>query len=222
MFRERYRQLFDAIKPREALLASTLRAAETRSARRPSRRLRPALILAAVCLCGALSLPVMAAVEPLYQAMYQISPGAAQFFKPVKRAHEDNGIRMEVLSASVHDKVAEIYVTLRDLTLNRVDATTDLFDSYSINTPFDCQATCRQVGFDSKSKTATFFIQITQTGNQKITGDKITFTLREFLSGKQKFSGPLGQVQLEKVPQNAAVEGAADVRGFSGTVPSQY
>ncbi len=222
MFKERYRQLFETINPREALISSTIHAAENRSAGRMSRRLRPALILAAICLCGTLSLPVMAAVEPLYQAMYQISPGAAQFFKPVSLTDEDNGIRMEVLSASIHGEVAEIYVTLRDLTQNRVDATTDLFDSYSINTPFDCTATCRQVQFDRDTGTATFFIQITQTGNQKITGDKITFTLREFLSGKQRYSGPIDQIALDDLSQSAAVSEPVDIRGFSGTVPEQY
>ena len=77
---------------------------------------------------------------------------------------------------------------MQDLTGDRIDGTTDLYDSYSINRPFDSSASCQRVGYDEKTKTATFLISITEWGNQKITGDKITFSVKEFLSHKKNYS----------------------------------
>lgn len=64
-----------------------------------------------------LAAPVMASNLPaIYQLMYLVSPEAAQFFVPVQKACKDNGIRMEVVTANIHDNTAEIYITLQDLT----------------------------------------------------------------------------------------------------------
>lgn len=95
---------------------------------------------------------------------------------------------MEVVSAYIHGNVAEIYITMQDLTGDRIDDTIDLYDSYSINSPFDSSASCERVGYDEKTKTATFLISITECGNQKIAGDKITFSVKEFLSHKKNYS----------------------------------
>jgi hypothetical protein len=83
--------------------------------------------------------------------------------------------------------IAEIYITMQDLTGERIDETTDLYDSYSINRPFDSSASCQRVGYDEKTKTATFLITIYEWGTQKIAGDKITFSVKEFLSHKRKY-----------------------------------
>lgn len=65
---------------------------------------------------------------------------------------EDNGIKIEVVSVYLHDNIAEVYITMQDLTeQHRVDATMDLFDSYSINRPFDSTAHCKFVGWITKS-----------------------------------------------------------------------
>ena len=92
------------------------------------------------------------------------------------------------MNCSNCQNVAEIYITMQDLTGDRIDGTTDLYDSYSINRPFDSSASCQRVGYDEKTKTATFLISITEWGNQTIAGDKITFLVREFLSHKKNYS----------------------------------
>lgn len=123
--------------------------------------------------------------------MYLANPALAsiaQFFMPVQKSSEANGIKMEVVSAYIHGNVAEIYITMQDLTGDRIDDTIDLYDSYSINSPFDSSASCERVGYDEKTKTATFLISITECGNQKIAGDKITFSVKEFLSHKKNYS----------------------------------
>ena len=96
-------------------------------------------IAACLCLVFILAVPVMAASMPaFYNMLYTVSPATAQFFKPVQLSCEDNGIRMEVSAAYIHENIAEIYISVQDLEGTKFDETIDLFDSYQINTPFDC------------------------------------------------------------------------------------
>ena len=74
---------------------------------------------AAACLCliCGLAIPAMAAFSPsFYELLYAVTPATAQFFKPVQRSCEDNGIRMEVTAAYIHENTAEIYLSMQDLT----------------------------------------------------------------------------------------------------------
>lgn len=150
---------------------------------------KPIAIVAMLVVCILTATPVLAANVPaVFELMYHVSPTVTQFFMPVQKSYEDNGIKMEVVSTYIHDDTAEIYITLQDLTGDRVDETTDLNDSYSIHRPFDSSATCQRVGYDESTKTATFLISITEWGNKKIVGDKITFSVREFISDKHKYN----------------------------------
>lgn len=191
MFREQYRQLNKQVNPNNNLIQETIYKAEKYGRKVDSKVYvfrKPIIALVSMCLCISLGMPALAAsVEPIYQLMYMVSPSVAQFFMPVQKADEDNGIKMEVISAYIHDNVAEIYITMQDLTQNRMDETTDLFDSYNINRPFDSLAHCECVGYDENTKTATFLITIEESGGKNITGDKITFTVREFLSHKKTY-----------------------------------
>lgn len=150
----------------------------------------PKLVTATVAavLCLSIATPALAANVPsVFELMYLVSPSIAQFFMPIQKSDEDNGIKMEVVSAYIHDNIAEVYITLQDLIGNRIDETTDLYDSYSIHRPFDSSASCQRVGYDEKTKTATFLITINEWGTQKIVGDKITFSVKEFLSHKKNY-----------------------------------
>lgn len=192
MFRENYKSLFSQIKPDEKLIHSVLQSDLNKVCRRKKKFYsfcKPALAFVSICICISLAIPVLAAnVDPIYQLMYMVSPQIAQFFMPIEKLDENNGIKMQVVSAYIHDNIAEVYVTMQDQTKhNRIDATTDLFDSYSINRPFDSTAHCDRVGYDESTKTVTFLITIEEWGMQKIVGDKITFSVREFLSHKKNY-----------------------------------
>ena len=146
---------------------------------------KPIAVALVTVLCLIFGTPVLAANVPtVYRLMYLVSPSVAQFFMPVQRSDESDGIKMEVVSAYIHGDTAEIYITLQDLLSDRIDDTTDLYDSYSINRPFDSAISCKRIGYDEESRTATFLIKITEWGSQDIKGDKITFSMREFLSHK--------------------------------------
>ena len=154
---------------------------------------------AAACLCliCGLAIPAMAAFSPsFYELLYAVTPATAQFFKPVQRSCEDNGIRMEVTAAYIHENTAEIYLSLEDLTGRSFDETVDLFDSYRLHTPFDCTGHCKLASYDPDTHTATFLVTLEQWDRQSIEGEKLTFSVQKLLSGKKTWEGILDGVDL--------------------------
>lgn len=203
MFRGKYKHMIDQVHPSNELLCDVLKSVHSRDKKKNvliSSFRKPVTAIIALCICISLAIPVLAAtVEPIYQLMYMVSPSIAQFFMPVQRSDEDNGIKTEVVSAYIHDNVAEIYITMQDLTGDRIDESTDLYDSYSVNRPFDSSASCQRAGYDEKTKTATFLITIYEWGDQKIAGDKITFSVKEFLSHKKNYDNIEIPIDLSSV-----------------------
>jgi len=203
MFKETYKSMYDKIIPDKGIVSDTI--SSKRITKSVSKRFlplyrRPVIVSIVLVFCLMISIPVLAASIPtVYELMYFVSPGVAQFFKPVQESCENNGIKMEVVSTYIHDNTAEIYVTIQDLTGNRVDATTDLFDSYSIHRPFSSVSGCQRVGFDETTNTATFLISITELDNKNITGDKITFSVREFISDKHIYDGIPLEIDLSDI-----------------------
>ncbi len=184
--------------------------------RRKSSLRRWCAIAACLCLFFSLAVPTMAASIPaFYNMLYAVSPATAQFFKPVQLSCEDNGIRMEVVAAYIHGDTAEIYISMQDLEQTRFDETIDLFDSYRINTPVDCTGHCELAGYDPDTQTATFLITIEQWNGQNIIGDKLTFSVREFLSNKKTYEGIIEGVSIDNLERNTATQ-TVYPRGLSG------
>ncbi len=153
---------------------------------------RAVALVAIIVLSITTSVPVLAATtEPGYFMLYQLSPSLAQKLKPVQLSCVDNGIKMEVESAYIHENEANIAVSIQDLEGDRIDQTIDLYDSYRINSPFDSTGSCMRLNYDEETGKATFLITISQWGDHEIRGDKITFYVREFLSHKQQFEGEI-------------------------------
>ena len=181
-------------------------------------RKRLVALAAAVLLCFTAAVPALAAadVEPAYKLLYAVLPAAAQSLKPVKECCVDNGIQMEVVSACIDGDTAQVFIAMKDLEGSRIDATTDLFDSYDIRNSLDNSGTCKFEGFDEKTGTATFCIYIKQHENAAFTGDgdeKITFTVSEFLSGKTIYNGELEDVDLSDANAEPQVLNNVDIRG---------
>lgn len=198
----------EQVNPTAELVEQTISAVEKRDAcgcmgKRVSKRIwRPVLTLAAVlilCLGGFSALA--ASDEATYQFLYQLSPRLAQSLKPVREACEDQGIRMEVVSVKLSDNTADIVVSLQDMEGDRLDETTDLFDSYSLNRPFGGSAGCQMLGFDAKSRTVYFAIHMEEQGGTSIAGSKITFSIKRLLSQKT-------EVEDEVIP--LALDGLGD------------
>ena len=129
---------------------------------------------------------VAADFSPAYEFLYTLSPSAAQKLKPVSMISEDNGIKIEVISAYVESGEAKILISVQDLEEDRIDETTDLFDSFSINTSFDCSSSCENIKYDVRDGNSRFLISISQWDKYDIADEKITFSVREILSNKKR------------------------------------
>jgi len=149
-----------------------------------SSRFVIALAAALVMLFGASLSAVAAGSDAVYQILYGFSPSVAQMVKPVNKSCTDNGIRMEVISADIIGSEAYIYISMEDITGDRVDSTIDLFDAYDINRNFDCAAGCERVSFDEETGKALFLIHMQSMDGKDIRRGKITFSVWKFLSRK--------------------------------------
>ena len=150
------------------------------------------------------SLPVLAGTFPtVYELMYLVSPAVAQFYQPVQLSDEYDGIRMEVVAAYIHEETAEIYITLQDLEGDRLDETTDLYDSYSIHMPYSAIGNCRKVGYDPESGILTYLITVTQENGRKIEGEKLTFSVGGYLGQKQEYENIEIPIDLTQVTEGS-------------------
>lgn len=213
----RYRSMNESIAPDSALVADTLSRMEQKQ-KRPTHRLRRvAAVAAAAALAVGCCTPALAANVPaVYETLYAVSPAAAQFFMPVNEVCEDNGVRMEVVSAAIYGDTAEIYLTMQDTTGELFDGTLDLYDSYSLNVPVRTwqSSGCTLVDYDTETSTATFLLEIKNGSHEQFTASKYTFSVKQLLTGRQDQDGILVDAGLSHVPQNAATE-RHDINGAS-------
>lgn len=175
-----------------------------------------ALIIAAVlCFSLAVTAGASAMNGPLYDILYAVFPSVAQSLKPVNVSCVDNGIRMEVVSASVEGSKAKIYISMQDIEGVRIDETIDLYDSYHIKQPFDSTGFCSKVSYDEKTKTATFLITITRTDGKDIKNGTVTFSVGEFMSKRGYFSGYIDEIDLSTADENAEIQNEVDKNGYA-------
>ena len=168
------------------------------------------------------SLPVLAGTFPtIYELMYLVSPAVAQFYQPVQLSDEYDGIRMEVVAAYIHEETAEIYITLQDLEGDRLDETTDLYDSYSIHMPYSAIGNCRKVGYDPESGILTYLITVTQENGRKIAGEKLTFSVGGYLGQKQEYEKIEIPIDLTQVTEEAYQYVDTPARGGTMTSHSE-
>lgn len=187
---------------------------------RMHRRHRFPMIVAAILLCMTLTVSALAAadVEGVYEMLYAVSPTIAQKLKPVQMSCVDDGIELTVISADVEGDTARVLVGLRDLEGDRVDGTCDLYDSYDINLPSDTVAGCTFAEFDESTRTAVFLVEVSRGDGKDIKGDKITFSLREFLSGSTEYydNVDLDLTQVEMNPETRTLQDG-ETRGGSAS-----
>ena len=209
-FKEQYKIMNDRIRPDRELLEEVLREAEEQRDRRENRGkyvlkalAKCAVTAGAACLCISIAMPVMAANPVIHQLMYQVSPELAQKFVPIQMSDEDQGIRMEVVAVNIRDNEAQIYITLQDMEGDRIDATTDLFDSYYIMTNARSSiGSCSKVDFDEDTGTVTYLVTIIE--DKEIDKEKVTFSFYEFIGQKQHYENieiPIPLMEAERYPK---------------------
>lgn len=158
MMEDTYRSMNEHITPGPELKRAVLEKAAPRRA----LRLRPAVALVLV-LALILSAPQALANPDIYQLLHGVSPETAARFAPVQESCEANGIRMEVVAASVHGKSAEIYFTMEDLESSRLAAqsypeTSDIFGLAN----YGCSL--KNVGFDEETGRVTLLLDYETIG----------------------------------------------------------
>lgn len=176
-----------------------------------------ATIAAALALCFIISVPALSAagVWPAYDILNSISPEIAKKLKPVNLSCEDNGIKMEVVSANVHDKTADVYIALQDLTGDRIDETVELIDRDYV-VPGGGIEYDEFVDYNDETKTATFLMHIEL--DEKINAEKIIFDVNKFISGKQGHNMELSKDLLKNASKSPAVQSDVYVTGTSGGI----
>lgn len=195
-FSKTYRRMNEPVGPSPDLIRKTLSHPDRH--RLPLRRLAAAAAAAAVLLAT----PALAVrSETGYAVLYRIAPAVAQFFQPVQEACTDSGITMEVAAVRVEGDTAQAYIVLSG---GPVDATTDLFDSWSFHLPFDQTDRCERVAWDEATGTVTFLCTVkTMDGSPIPTGGKMTFSVRQLLTGKKAMEGVTVDLKLTNYAQEA-------------------
>ncbi len=142
-----------------------------------------------------------------YDVLYFVFPSVAQRLKPINLSCEDNGIKMEVVSADVKEKEAYIYVSLQDLIGGRIDETVDLYDSYHLRLmfPFSQHGSCNKIGYDKETKTATFLIHIV-SDEENLSGKKFTFSMNCFISQRVEQEGFIDEINLSEAELKPEIE----------------
>lgn len=217
-FKEEYRKMNEQIALDQGLLQELLQEVRKQEERREHPFsywgrylgrgfLKASAAAAAICLVGCITLPVLASNAAIYQLMHLVSPELAQRFVPVQMWDESQGIRMEVVSASIQGNEARIYITMQDLEGDRIDATTDLFDSYHIWTNAGSSiGGCETVGFDEETGIITYMITITD--DREIETGKVTFSVRELIGQKEYYEDieiPIPLTEAEEAPETMTV-----------------
>jgi hypothetical protein len=182
-------------------------------------KIMPSVAAAVIALCVIFAVPLMAVAgsEQVYEMLYRISPSLAQKIKPVNVSCEDKGILMTVAGANFDGDTAEIVVSLRDLEGDRIDETTDLFDSYSIHTPYDQSGGCSVLGYDEETGEISFLITVHHMGGEMMPGDKVTFSVSSLLANKSDFDMILTQIDTSSLPEITEVIEGVWLRGSGGS-----
>ena len=194
-FSETYHRMNEPVGPSPDLIRDILS---------PSKRCAPLRRLAAIAVAAAvlLATPALAVRSELgYHVLYQIAPAVAQFFQPVQMSCTDNGVTMEVAAVRVAGDSAQAYITLSG---GAVDETTDLFDSYSFHLPFDQSGHCERLAWDAATGTITFLCTVeTLDGSPIPAGGKMTFSVRQLLTGKETLKDAVVDLDLADYAKEA-------------------
>ncbi len=158
--------------------------------------------------------------DDVNQLLYQIWPQAAQALKPVNLSCESQGIRMEVVSATLNGSETLVTLTMQDLEGDRIDETMDLFDSAILQLPYDGSGTCMQTGYDPETKTAYFAVYMKfDIDERPAEGDKVSFRVSRFLTNKKTQTVDLTSLIPGEITEAESMPVPA-IRGWSGSPAS--
>jgi len=186
VFEHDYRAKFDEIAPDRALverIRDRMKAVLSGEKARPRRLTRRGLV--AVAAAAALTVTALAAGPTLWQAIQNDLGSRAPYATEVEAACEDQGIRVEAVTALADNRMLRVYFTVRDLEGDRLSGETHL--DYTLERTMLSQwnfsvATVEQLSYDQDSRTALFAITI--AGNEPLPQlSTISLDMERVLSG---------------------------------------
>lgn len=182
--------------------------------KRPFSRISIIPIVASILLIFSVS--VTAATSSGFNNLISIvSPKLADFLLPINTSVTDNDIKMEVIAAMSDDDMAVIYLTMEDLSNNRIDETIDLYD-YSLSG--GKMFTSELIDYDENLNKATIRLQANGVENTQQT--KLNLTIHSFLSHKQTFEQV--EVDFKKfisyTPETITLDMINNTSGGGGTL----
>ncbi len=159
------------------------------------------------------------AIKPFIKNIYKNAEQFVKLLKPVNISCVDEGIKMEVISASVAGNEAYVYISMQDLESNRIDKSFDLYDSYNISGSFDSYGHCERVDFDNETGIITFLVTVGRSDGKDLKDGKITFSVSESLGGKITFNDYLDGIDLKKFELSSETKQITSRRGagYDGT-----
>ena len=109
MFKQRYARLNSYVTPSSELVNKVKNFSKTKINNKSSRILLKPVIAIMTLIIIYCSIPVLAANVPgIYELMYLVSPSVAQYFMPIQKTCESNGIEMEVVSAYIKGDTVQV------------------------------------------------------------------------------------------------------------------
>lgn len=168
------------------------------------RRLRRTLITAiAACLALVFGVAAAASAFPAFETFIaHMGEDFRNMVQPLNEECVSNGIRMQVVAAVNDSDTSIVYLTLQDLEQNRIDSTTEIFDS-NLDSSWVNFAT--MVHFDAETRTATYRLE--GLGTDEHASEKITLSIRSFLSGQsQLFQMDTGLMVADIIAANPTPE----------------
>lgn len=223
-FHKQYRGMNENITPSDALVQQTIAKMQSGRPKRARKSLK--IIIAVVAALACVSTAVAANQEAVLRVLYKIAPGMAEYLQPVGQVCEDQGVKLEVVSADVEGSTAKVYLSLTDTTGSLFgNAAPDMYDSWSLAySGFGRGARsygCSTLDYDPNTHTATYFLQIDDLNGKHIPAGAFRFSFNQLLIGREKREGVPVTVDLSAVPQNAPTENH-DINGLSGLDISMY
>ncbi len=222
MFRDTYKSYNESVSPSDELIADTIdkvnekNITDTKNIVRFKKPFAVAAVIMALVIV-VFSLPVFALhFDPIYQFLYNFNPSFAQLYTPVNVSSTSNDIKMEVLACYVYEDNVEIYFTMQDLTGVHFNGGVSLNkhnDSYSIHIPYEYTRDCKQITYDSKTKTAGFLATFSRWDDEDISGNKLTFSINEIVTDDRyyNFYVPIefGEVATDKESRKVHINGGS-------------
>ncbi|WP_336758393.1 hypothetical protein [Paenibacillus sp. USHLN196] len=172
--------------------------AQTKKSMNRGRKYRKAIyipVTAALSLCLVTGAVASVGIIDLPSILHFLGADRIGILQPVHQVSEDQGIRMEVIGAVRDGDTTEIYVSLSDLTGQRIDETLDVYD-YRVTGGNANNA--QIIHYDEANKTAIvrFLIQ------GKVSKNRITVQINTLMSGASRQDGYNVQVDWEQLLQD--------------------